>query len=190
MAHVTTHRDRVGLVTIFTKFLVIGAVSFGGGIVAYLQRMLVEDTHWLDDEQFMVTLEISQTMPGLNAVNMSVLVGDRLRGPIGALVAAIAMVFPGALFVFGVGLAASAVHRATPIGHAALHGVAAGAVGLLAAIVLRTGRQQFVEVLPLVLMAITFVAMSIVRLPLFVILLTLAPIAIFLYRPRGAAKHV
>ena len=35
---------------------------------------------WLDDDQFMSALEISQTLPGLNATNMSVLVGSRLRG--------------------------------------------------------------------------------------------------------------
>jgi chromate transporter len=182
--------DRVSLRTIFIKFLVIGAVSFGGGIVAYLQRMLVDDARWLNDEEFLVTLEISQTMPGLNAVNMSVLVGDRLRGAIGALVASVGMVLPGALFVFAVGVAAGEIHRATPIGHAALRGVAAGAVGLLAAIVLRTGRQQFVEVVPFVLMAVTFVAMSVLRLPLFVILLTLVPIAIFIYRPRASTNRV
>ena len=89
-----------------------------------------------------------------------------------------------------VGVAAGEIHRATPIGHAALRGVAAGAVGLLAAIVLRTGRQQFVEVVPFVLMAVTFVAMSVVRLPLFVILLTLVPIAIFIYRPRASTNRV
>jgi chromate transporter len=185
--------ERVSLRTIFVKFLIIGSVSFGGGIVAYLQRMLVDETKWLTPEEFMATLEISQTMPGLNAVNMSVLVGDRLRGPIGSVVAALAMVLPGALFIFGVGYAAAEVHRATPIGHAALKGVAAGAVGLLAAIVLRTGKKQFLKPLDLAIVIVTFAAMSLVRLPnghhipLYAILLILGPISIFLYRPRGTA---
>lgn len=180
---------KVSLATIFIKFLVIGAVSFGGGIVAYLQRMLVDETKWLTPDEFMATLEISQTMPGLNAVNMSVLVGDRLRGSMGAFVAAAAMVLPGAIFVFFVGVAAAEVHRAMPAGHAALKGVAAGAVGLLAAIAWRTGKKQFSNALDLAIVVVTFVAMSILKLPLFVILLTLAPIAIFLYRPRaGEAK--
>lgn len=181
---------RVSLGTIFVKFLTIGSVSFGGGIVAYLQRMLVDQTGWLDDEQFLVTLEISQTMPGLNAVNMSVLVGDRLRGTAGAVVAAIAMIAPGALFIFGVGLAASAIHHATPIGHAALKGVAAGAVGLLAAIFLRTGKKQFQEWIAIALMVFTFLLMSIVKLPLFLILLTVAPVAIYIYRPRKTTGNV
>ena len=175
---------RVPLSTIFLKFLVIGAVSFGGGIVAYLQRMLVEDTKWLTADEFLASLEISQTMPGLNATNMSVLVGDRLRGPIGAVVATLGMVLPGAFFVFFVGLAASEIHRSTPIGHAALKGVSAGAVGLLAAIALKTGKKQLLNPVDAVLVALTFAFMTIWKLPLFVILLTLAPIGIFLYRPQ------
>jgi chromate transporter len=92
--------ERVSLATIFVRFVTIGALSFGGGIVAYLQRMLIDQTKWLTADEFLAALEISQTMPGLNAVNMSVLVGDRLRGPIGAFVAALGMVAPGAIFVF------------------------------------------------------------------------------------------
>ena len=61
-------------------FLLIGATSFGGGVVAYLRSSLVDKHHWIDDRTFVECLAIGQTLPGLNATNMSVLVGDRLRG--------------------------------------------------------------------------------------------------------------
>ena len=70
----------VSLGTIFWTFLTAGAISFGGGVVAYLREYTVSDTKWLDDEGFLDALEISQTLPGLNAVNMSVIIGDNLRG--------------------------------------------------------------------------------------------------------------
>jgi chromate transporter len=176
--------QRVTYTTIFTKFVTIGAVSFGGGIIAYLQRMLIDDTKWLTEDEFMAALEISQTMPGLNAVNMSVIVGDRLRGPMGAIIAALGMLAPGAIFVFLLGLAASSARHATPLANAALKGVAAGAVGLLLAIALRTGHKSFVRWRDLVLMALTFCAMSLLKVNLLVIILTLGPIAIYAYRPR------
>ena len=91
--------------------------------------MLIDETKWLTDDEFLAALEISQTMPGLNAVNMAVLVGDRLRGPLGATIAAVAMIAPGATLIFLLGLAASAAHHATPIADAALRGIAAGATG-------------------------------------------------------------
>ena len=49
-------------------------------LVGYLRTGLVVRERWLDDVSFVELLSISQTMPGLNAVNMSILVGDRLRG--------------------------------------------------------------------------------------------------------------
>ena len=65
---------------LFWVFLVMGATSLGGGVVAYLRTGLVVRQRWLDDLTFVELLSISQTLPGLNATNMSILVGDRLRG--------------------------------------------------------------------------------------------------------------
>ena len=64
----------------------MGATSLGGGVVGYLRTGLVVRQRWLDDVTFVELLSISQTLPGLNATNMSILVGDRLRGAWGALV--------------------------------------------------------------------------------------------------------
>ena len=41
---------------------------------------MVSEAKWLDDEAFLDALEISETLPGLNAVNMRVIIGDNLRG--------------------------------------------------------------------------------------------------------------
>ena len=90
---------------IFRAFLLIGATSFGGGVVAYLHSSLVEKHRWIDDRTFVECLAIGQTLPGLNATNMSVLVGDRLRGAAGAFAAVIGMCLPGALLMFAAGVA-------------------------------------------------------------------------------------
>ena len=179
-----TPDERVSLWTVFLQFLIIGSISFGGGVVAYLQRMLIDQTKWLTEDEFMAALEISQTMPGLNAVNMSVIVGDRLRGPMGAFVAAVGMIAPGAILVFLLGLAASTAKHATPLANAALRGVAAGATGMLLAIALRTGHKQLVKPRDLILVILVFVLMSIVKVKLLIIILTIGPIAIYMYRPR------
>src|SRR5690349_16561508 len=60
---------KVTLGTIFGAFLLIGATSFGGGVVAYLRSSLVGRHGWLDDEEFVELLSISQALPGLNATN-------------------------------------------------------------------------------------------------------------------------
>src|SRR5215471_4408096 len=60
---------------IFLEFLFIGATSFGG-VVPYLRNTLVINRHWIDDREFVEMLSISQSLPGLNATNMAILVGD------------------------------------------------------------------------------------------------------------------
>src|SRR5215468_3096644 len=118
---------------IFRVFLVIGATSFGGGVMAYLRSSLVEKHGWLDDEDFVQLLTMSQSLPGLNSTNMAVLVGDRLRGTMGALVAITGICLPGGLLMFFLGML-HREHGNRPLVVAALHGVAAAAVGLLAAV--------------------------------------------------------
>ena len=63
----------VTLGQIFRAFLLIGATSFGGGVVAYLRTSLVGKHRWLDDPTFVNLLAISQTLPGLNVLHLSVL---------------------------------------------------------------------------------------------------------------------
>ena len=132
---------RVSLREIFTTFLVIGATSFGGGVVAYLRQALVVQRGWLDDDQFMSALEISQTLPGLNATNMSVLVGSRLRGVPGSTVALVGMCLPGSILLFILGTLYGQ-HNARPGVIAALNGVAAAATGLLLATTYQLGRKE------------------------------------------------
>jgi chromate transporter len=73
-------QNPVALSDLFLQFLFVGAVSFGGGIIAYERILLVEKRKWLTADQFMAYLAISQTMPGLNSVNLAILTGDYLRG--------------------------------------------------------------------------------------------------------------
>jgi chromate transporter len=174
---------RPSLFELFWQFMIIGAVSFGGGIIAYEQILLVEKKKWLDLDDFMATLAISQTMPGLNSVNMAVLTGDRLRGVLGAFAAGIGLILPGAAFVLIVGIAYMAKPD-HPIADLLLAGIAAGATGLLAAITYKIGQAHLQHVISCIIIITTFVLMSIFKLPLIIVLLIMAPIALFIYRPR------
>ncbi|HVA83757.1 MAG TPA: chromate transporter [Candidatus Binataceae bacterium] len=177
---------RVSLGTIFWTFLTAGAISFGGGVVAYLREFTVSDTKWLDDEGFLDALEISQTLPGLNAVNMSVIIGDNLRGIPGAIVAVAGLVLPGVVVIMGLG-AFWQEQSHNPQVKAFLIGVAAAAVGLLSTVTLQLGHKQFVKPLDLAIIAATFVAVSILRIPLYIVLVVIGSAAVLLYRP--GAKH-
>ena len=172
------------LLDLFTQFLVIGALSFGGGIIAYERILLIEKRKWLSADEFMATLAISQTMPGLNSVNMAVLAGDRLRGTLGAIAATFGLILPGMIFVLvaGVAYSAGADH---PVVNMLLAGIAAGATGLLAAITYKIGADHFRHTKAMAIMVATYTQMSILKLSLVWVLVIMAPVALFLYRPRN-----
>jgi chromate transporter len=178
---------KVTILEIFLTFLAIGATSFGGGVVAYLRSSLVTKKQWLDDEGFLAALEISQALPGLNATNMSVIVGDRLRGLPGAVAGFVGITLPGALLVFVIGLF-YATNANNPWVNAALKGVGAASVGLLLAVTLQIGHKQLEHRLDVALVALTLVLVSFLHVPLAYVLLTVGPLAIFLYRPRHTAS--
>jgi chromate transporter len=175
----------VPLVDLFLQFLFVGAVSFGGGIIAYERILLVEKRKWLTADQFMAYLAISQTMPGLNSVNLAVLTGDYLRGVKGSIIALLGLVLPGSVLVLLLGFVYTALtdHAITVL---LLTGIAAGATGLLAAVTYRIGDEHWKKPISLVLITVTFILMSIVKLPLLEVLAIMAPISLFIYRPKGS----
>lgn len=175
---------RVSLAEIFLTFLIIGATSFGGGVVAYLRNALVVSKGWLDEEEFLTALEISQALPGLNATNMSVIVGDRLRGPRGAVAGFLGMTLPGGLLVFALGIFYASNHG-NPAMHAILAGIGAASVGLLAAVTLQIGHKQLERLREVLLIVITVVMVSFLHISLIIVLITVLPLALFIYRPRG-----
>src|SRR5581483_1867997 len=140
---------QVSILRIFLEFLLIGATSFGGGVVAYLRSGLVVKQGWINDREFVEYLAISQSLPGLNATNMAVLIGDRLRGFWGALAALIAICLPGGLLMFAAGIAYHA-HGGKPLITAILKGVAAAAIGLILATTIQLGRKSLTHVYDLV----------------------------------------
>lgn len=176
--------DRVSLFELFFQFLIIGAVSFGGGIIAYERILLIEKKRWLTADEFMGYLAISQTMPGLNSVNLAVLAGDHLRGALGAFAATIGLILPGSLFVLIIGVAYTS-NTDHPLANLILAGVAAAACGLLAAITYRIGGDHWKSFKSLLIILPTFALMSIAKLSLPIVLLIVAPIALYIYRPRA-----
>jgi len=173
---------------IFGAFLLIGATSFGGGVVAYLRSGLVSKHRWLDDKTFVELLSISQTLPGLNATNMAVLVGDRLRGLRGAIAAICGICLPGALLMYAVSLAYH-VRGDRPIVTAMLRGVAAAAVGLVLATTVQLGRKSLAYVYDLIFVAIAVIGVNRLHQSVPRVLIAVGVVAILWYRPRRGKKE-
>jgi chromate transporter len=99
----TTPRVAISIWSIFLEFLILGATSFGG-VVPYLREALVSKRNWIDEEQFVEMLSISQSLPGLNATNMAILVGEKLRGAKGSIAPILGICLPGGVLMYVVGI--------------------------------------------------------------------------------------
>jgi chromate transporter len=172
---------------IFLEFLLIGATSFGGGVVAYLRSGLVGRRGWLDDRSFVELLSISQSLPGLNSTNMAILVGDRLRGGAGALAGIVGMCLPGGILMLVAG-ALYHEHGSHPFATAALKGVAAAAVGLILSTAVQLGKKSLEHVADGVFVAVTILAVNRYHLSVLVVLLAVGLVATLWYRPGRAGS--
>ncbi|WP_084540005.1 chromate transporter [Azorhizobium doebereinerae] len=171
---------------IFLVFLSIGATSFGGGVVAYLRSSLVGRQRWVDDETFLELLSICQSLPGLNASNMAILVGDRLRGTAGAAAALVGICLPGGLMMVVAAIAYGATHSRGNVVDGMLHGVSAAAVGMVLAVSVQLGLKTLTRYADLVFVALTIIGVEVLKQSVLVVLAVVGAMAIFWYRPGGA----
>lgn len=86
---------KISLVNIFLTFLKIGIILLGGGyvILPILQSEIVEKKNWLTSEELIDYYAISQSLPGLIAINISIFVGYKVRGKFGAITAVTGLTF-------------------------------------------------------------------------------------------------
>ncbi len=81
---------------LFLTFAKIGAFTFGGGwaMISLIEREVVDKYRWMERTEFLDLLAVAQSMPGILAVNISVVVGDKLRGLKGSLAASAGTIMP------------------------------------------------------------------------------------------------
>jgi chromate transporter len=176
-------RTAVSPLEIFVTFLIIGATSFGGGVVAYLRDSLVRKKKWFDDVEFLEMTSISNTLPGLNATNMAILAGDRLAGWLGATGALIGMCLPAFIFMTAAGMIYSQSHT-RPLASAALRGVAAAAVGLIAATWFKIGKKSLRGFYDAFFVIAAILGINYFKWGVPITLLAVGAVAIFTYRPH------
>lgn len=86
---------------LFLSFLKIGAFTFGGGwaMISIIEREIVDKHNWIKREEFLDLLALAQSLPGILAVNISVAVGDKMRGAKGSMAASAGSVLPSFVII-------------------------------------------------------------------------------------------
>ncbi|MBD5299477.1 MAG: chromate transporter [Bacteroides sp.] len=91
---------------LFTTFFKIGLFTFGGGwaMISIIEREIVDKHHWIERDDFLDLLAISQSLPGILAVNIATSVGDKIHGGKGSIVASLGTILPSFLIILAIAI--------------------------------------------------------------------------------------
>ncbi len=120
---------------LFLSFTWLALQGFGG-VLAVVQRVLVEEKRWMTREQFVEDWAVAQIMPGPNVVNLSLMIGGRYFGLPGALAGLAGMLAAPLVVALLLAMAFGGVSDAA-WAQGALRGMGAVSAGLIAAVGLK-----------------------------------------------------
>jgi chromate transporter len=120
---------------LFVSFSLLALQGFGG-VLAVVQRVLVEEKRWLTREQFIEDWAVAQIMPGPNVVNLALMIGGRYFGLPGALAGVAGMLTAPLVVVLLLAMAFGGVSDSA-WAQGALRGMGAVSAGLISAVGLK-----------------------------------------------------
>ena len=144
---------------LFLSFLKIGSVIFGSGYVllAFLQSEFVERLHWLTEKQLIDAVAVGQFTPG-PVFTTATFIGYILGGWLGAIVATVGIFLPGFLLVAASRPLIPRIRR-SPVISAALDGVVAGSLALMAVVTWQLGKAAIMDRMTIAIFVVSVVAL-------------------------------
>ncbi|MBW8381523.1 MAG: chromate transporter [Youngiibacter sp.] len=129
------------LLEMFISFFKIGAFTIGGGyaMLPLIQKEVVENKKWIGEEEFLDMVAISQSAPGPIAVNLSVFVGNKIKGVKGLLATVLGATLPSFLIIILVASVFIGIEK-HPIVARVFMGIRPAVVALIAAPVIRMAK--------------------------------------------------
>jgi chromate transporter len=177
--HDASIRPTVGLFPLLGTFVRLGMMTFGGSVQSWVHREVVERRGWIDDKAFLSGLTVAQVLPGANPVNISLYVGLKLRGGVGAAVAVVGMIVPAFCVILCLGYFYRGYGHLAAV-HFVLAGLAASGVGATLTMGIKVARR-LPRILMTPLIAITvFIVVGVLRWPMVPVVLVAIPTSIAL----------
>jgi len=146
---------------LFQSTFTLSAFTFGGGyvIVPLMQKHFVQKLKWLDEEEVLDLVAIAQSAPGPIAINTSIILGYRLAGIRGALLATFGTVLPPLIIITVISYFYAAF-RDNPVISALLLGMQAGVAAVILHAIYEMGSKIISkkEWLPILILLAAFIA--------------------------------
>lgn len=146
---------------LFFSMLYISTFTFGGGfvIITFMKRKFVDELHWIDEDEILDLTALAQSSPGAIAVNAAILVGWRVAGFAGMLVAIVGTILPPMVILYVISFFYAAFASNLYVAMV-LKGMQAGVAAVILDVVFSLGGKVVKEksALNLVIMALAFCA--------------------------------
>lgn len=147
------------LLTLFAIFLRIGAFTFGGGyvMIPLLEREFVTNRGWITSEEMLDYIAISQSTPGVIAVNMATFIGYRRAGFLGSLICTLGVIIPSIIIITIIAAFIGSFSEYVYV-QKALSGINIAVAVLLTSAVWNIAKKSIVDIIGIILAIIAFVA--------------------------------
>jgi chromate transporter len=142
------------LLQLFLSFLKIGALTFGGGyaMMPIMRKEVVDKKHWADDEDILKILVISESTPGVLAVNSATFIGYKIGGFKGSLVATLGVIIPSFIIISIISLFIIQFKEAKLVSYA-FYGIQAGVAVLIFRAALKLSKKVHYNVFAIIILA-------------------------------------
>ncbi len=170
---------------LFISTFLISAFTVGGGfvLIPLMKAKFVDEYGWLEEKEALDLVSIAQSAPGVMAANSSIIMGYRMGGFLGSVTALLATILPPLITLTVISFFYDAV-ASNPYVRMFLKGMQCGVTAILIKVVVDLVVKQVKKklVLPLIIMAGSFIAAAVFKINIMQIIAVDAIIGLFLMR--------
>lgn len=175
--------------TLFSSTFTLSAFTFGGGyvIVPLMKKKFVDKLKWIDEEEMLNMIAIAQSSPGAIAVNAAIMIGYKLAGILGAIIATVGTVLPPLIILTVISMFYQEF-RDNPYISAMLKGMQAGIAAIIADVVIGLAGNIVKKnnILSIIMMIVAFIAVFFFDVNVMIVILIAGLIGAFatIYRAK------
>ncbi|HHW31386.1 MAG TPA: chromate transporter [Clostridiaceae bacterium] len=146
------------LFKIFITFFRIGAFTFGGGyaMLPIMQREVIDRKNWIKEEELIDIYAVSQSLPGVIAINSSTFIGYKLAKKKGAVAATLGMIMPSFIIITIIAMLFKRLED-IPIVQAIFRGIRPTVVALISTAAIKIAKSAIKDKVALLIAVAAFI---------------------------------